>query len=417
MSPGRPSGSGNVRRRRRRASRRVKSRLQNISLGSFGWPLLVLFAVATAFLFVPKLVLLATDEGQLYSDAEQQLHNGQTDAALATATRILEKQPASGKAYLLLARIELDRRNGDAAIDALDNAVVKGVPGEYIHAHLGAALMQTGDYAGASEALQARIIEQDLGLANRLLARLAARAGNLTEARELLDLSRSYDDEDPALWADYALYFDEAGETGLARQALSRARRLAPDNLDILAVAGRLAGQWSGPDAALAYYDRALERAPDDLPLLADKASALGQAGRYQEMLKVAYRMLDISPRDAGAHYLLAWLAVRAEKPELASRMLERAEGMMGDSPAYLLLSGVNDYRRGNYYAAIDRFRLLSRRQPQNARAAKLLALSLMQDGKADAAWRVIAPFAQRPDADNYMRRLAMRIRRNVETD
>ncbi len=378
------------------------------------WPAFIVATLVSLVLFLPALKLLWTDEEAIYEEAQRELATGDPVRAEAAARQLVELRPGSGEAYLLLAKTEIAQHDGKAAIAALDTAHEAGVPGERLHAHLGAARFLAGDLAGADEALNAKVAREDLGLANRLLARLAIDRGELKKARAILDLAHEFAPNDAELWADYAVYFDKVGNRAMAMRAIRQSLRYDPDNLRGLEIAGPLISEKSGPEAGLPYYEQGLDRAPDDLALLESKAKALATAGRYREMLSVTQHMLSVSPDHAGAHYLLAWLAASAGRPALAQSLLEDTDGQLDTMPAFMLLSGIAEYQLQSYNAAAEYFGKLVRSSPDNATARKLLASSLLKSSDPVAAYEAVEPLLADNGGDRLTRRLAAAAKRQI---
>src|SRR3569623_2945584 len=79
---------------------------------------------------------------------------------------------------------------------------------------------------------------------------------------------------------------DHFGALATARQALAR----DPSSPLALELGAQLVRDALGPVAALPLFERALERAPDNVELLGEYAATLADAGRHVDALSVARR-------------------------------------------------------------------------------------------------------------------------------
>lgn len=235
------------------------------------------------------------------------------------------------------------------------------------------------------------------------LGRLQMQEGDLDAATRSFDSALARGRGDARLWVDIGRLRYRTGEHLLALDAAARALELDPANPGALLFRGQLARDSQGLLASLPWFERALEKAPNDLGLLGEYAATLGEAGRNRDMLRVARRMVELDPRDPHAYFFQAVLAARAGHDDLARRLLWRTGGAYDDSPAGWLLAGVLELRTGSPALAIDRFDDLARSQPDNERAALLLGRALLADGEANEVAARFVGAADRPDAPPYL--------------
>jgi cellulose synthase operon protein C len=173
---------------------------------------------------------------------------------------------------------------------------------------------------------------------------------------------------------------------------------------------GRLVRQQFGLMAALPWFERGLQVNPNDLPLLEEYGSTLGEVGRYQDMLAQARKIIQLDSRNPKAFYMQAVIAARAGNYALARRIMERVGGGFGELPGPQMLTALCDYELGNFNQAVDRLAPMVEAQPNNARLRLLLARAMHRSGDHQGAWDIIAPAVNRSDADSYTLSLASRI-------
>lgn len=297
-------------------------------------------------------------------------------------------------------------REGDgvSAEVAARRALAEGKPHSAVDAYLGEAALLQKDYDGARRWLGP--MQFDAASAQRgfyALGRLELIQANYAAAATDFDHALQAGPPDARLWVDIGRMRYAGGEQHLAADAVNRALTIDPREPRALAFQADLIRDSQGFVAALPWFERALQLAPNDLDLMGEYAATLGEAGRYGDMLEVARAMVKLDRTDPRAYFLQAVLAARAANDELARRLLWRTNGEYDDTPAGLLLQGVLEYRDGSTGLAVNKFDDLAQRQPDNELAARLLARALLADGDASEVVARFAAGAARPEASPYM--------------
>jgi tetratricopeptide (TPR) repeat protein len=298
----------------------------------------------------------------------------------------------------------LARGDGIAAEVAAKRAFDAGVPRSEVAATIGEAELLQGDLGDARVWLAGgQFSGATRGRGFHALGRLEMAEGDLAAAARAFDGALESGPGSAQLWVDIGRLRYRAGQHHLAVQAAAKAVAIDPDDPRALEFRAQLTRDSLGVVAALPWFERALGKAPDDLDLLGEYAATLGEAGRHEEMLRVARRMVELDPRHPRAYYLQAVLAARAGLDDLARRLLARTNGAYDDIPAGQLLAGVLELRSGSAALAVERFDALARRQPDNAMAGLLLGRALLANGEANEVVARLGPAADRPDAGAYL--------------
>ncbi len=298
----------------------------------------------------------------------------------------------------------LARGDGIAAEFAARRALDTGAPRSEVAAMLGEAELMQGDLDDARDWLaMGEFSEATRERGFHALGRLEMAEGDLAAAAQAFDQALGSGTGSARLWVDIGRLRYRAGQHYLAVQAAAKAVTIDPDEPRALEFQAQLTRDSIGVVAALPWFERALEKAPDDLELLGEYAATLGESGRHKDMLRVARRMVELDPRHPRAYYLQAVLAARAGLDDLARRLLARTNGAYEDIPAGQLLAGVLELRTGDATLAIERFDELARRQPENATAQLLLGRALLAHGEANEVIVRLGPVAERPDASPYL--------------
>jgi cellulose synthase operon protein C len=302
------------------------------------------------------------------------------------------------------AREELRRGDGIAAEVSLRRALAEGIPRQNVAALMGESQLRQGNIREARRWLEpAEFSSDQRGLGFRMLGRLEMADGDLAAAGRALDLALQEDPDDVELWVDIGRLRYRGGEHIQAIEAAAHALKLGPSNPRALEFCAQLLRDSKGPVAALPLFAAALKIEPNDIGLLGEYAATLGEAGRAKQMLDVTRQMIELDPHDPRPFYLQAVLAARAGNDNLASRLLWRIDDADLESPAALMLRGVLDLRNGNYVSAGARLEELWRLQPDNARAAILVARLLAETGRNRELVERFDALALRADASPYL--------------
>lgn len=328
---------------------------------------------------------------------------------VAAAVLLAVALPVAGSAPVLdglrgKARTALDRGDGIAAEVPLREAVRNGVPADAVRDLVGEALLLEGDRAEARRWLtEGAFVPAAAGNGWHVRGRLELAEGNLQRAAQAFDQALRSMPDDAGLWVDIARLRFSGGEQAQAIAAADHAVRLAPDNVRALELRGMLVREQYGLRAALPWFEAGLRIAPNDKALLGEYAATLGDLGQYRAMLAVCRKLIEVDPKNVRALYLQAVLAARAGKTELARSIMLRTGSALRDMPAAIQLNGILEYRAGNVNLAVEYFDRLSRMQPDNLEAQKMLARALDRQGDYRQILDRFEIMARQPWVSPYM--------------
>ncbi len=338
--------------------------------------------------------------------------------AAALAALLLLAPGAAGqaanleKAAELVAKAQADIAAGDgiAAEVRLKQAMADGAAREAVAAYMGEALIAQGELERARSWLApGRFTAHTAALGFRTLARLERLEGNLPAAGAAFDRVIALTPKDAAMWVEIARLRYAGGEHVLALDAANYAFDLDPTNVRVLELRGQVVRDQRGLVASLPWFEAALARSPDDVPVLGEYAATLGDLGRARDMLAVTRKLLAVDPGNARAFYLQAVLAARAGNDDLARKLLGRVGDRLGEMPGKRLLEGVLELRAGNHVLAAEAFEDLHRRQPGNERILLLLVRSLYLAGEYRQLLIRFSPAGDEPQASPYLLTLLAR--------
>lgn len=326
-------------------------------------------------------------------------------AAAAFAASPTIGQPDAAGQLMIEAQDLLAQGRAPEAEGRLHAALEAGVPRRAVAAQMGRALLAQGKTKEARGWLEAGEFSPHSALAGlRTLASLEMREGRLDRAGDAYNSALALAPNDAGLWADIARFRYVGGEHLLAVEAADHALTLGPDDPAVLLLQAELVRDREGMVPALRWFEKALERSPNDVGILLPYAATLGEAGQAVRMLAVTRQILELDPGNPRAFYLQAVMAARAGDYWLARRLLGRIAGRLDGLPGYRLVRGVAEIGAGNYALAVQVLDPLVAQQPGNRRARDLLARALFLDGEYRLVTDRFADGANREDASAYLR-------------
>jgi tetratricopeptide (TPR) repeat protein len=177
----------------------------------------------------------------------------------------------------------------------------------------------------------------------------------------------------------------EAGAFGRAHEAAVGGLEGAPDDVELLRLAGR-AGVEVGSGDAVERLQRVTELQPDSAEAWRDLADALAAEGRTEEANEAFRKVLEIEPEDEVALTALGHTAFQAGKRDDAVEMLEQVAGRVaGTSTAAISL--VDMYRTlGQPAEALAAARRVAEADPENALALLDVAELALETGDLEQA-------------------------------
>ncbi len=357
-------------------------------------------------LLAPALLWAANDRAEAQAALKYGLayeRAGNLQAASAELARAVAADPGWPDARMALARIMLALGNGLGAEAEVRQARDLGLSADATRVAMAHAALLQGEPARAlTELRDGPIPDRNRAYAARIAGNAHLELGQFNPSRDAFDEAIRLDRNNSQLWADIARFRHANADIGGAAGAIDLALQLNRDNMDAVLVKAMLVREKDGLLPSLGWYERVIKAKPDHIDALIEYAATLGDAGRYHDMLRITRRVLALNAGNARALLLQATLAARAEHYDLAQRILFRIGDPLHDLPAFLLVSAVVEEELGNHNLAASHASRLLDQQPDNFTARRLLALSSLNAGDADDAWRAVLPVQSRPDAGSW---------------
>ncbi|MBI5202258.1 MAG: tetratricopeptide repeat protein [Elusimicrobia bacterium] len=190
-----------------------------------------------------------------------------------------------------------------------------------------------------------------------------------------------------------------------AIELLLEAKRKQPSNVELrrtLVRVYRLSGKF---DAALAEMKSAIDLEPDNIGLIADRASLLCELKRFPEAEAEIRRLVKIDPADQSWPHELAQILFEDKRPEEAFQIFESLiVRQPGDKERWWnLVYSLND--RGYRPRAIERLRAFLQRFPDDLSGEDFLVYMYQQEGQIDRAIDVLKLRIDKNPKDSERRR------------
>ncbi len=358
----------------------------------------------------------------------------QLDLAEREARRSIQYQPDMDKAYILLSRIYLERKDAAGAMQIMQDALNVLPDSTIIHSAYARLLVDLGKPELAYSQFQklASLMPDDadvqfsLGVLALQLERYAQAEehfNNLIKTGKRVDDASFYMgrikemDNKPKAAIDWygrvkrgRYQFDAQvrtvslvagqGELQKARSMLSAMRTSMPKrSVDLYILEGELLRKYSTNEAVVELYNTALKVHPDDLDLLYARALSASAQGRVDVLERDIRTILKQKPDHADALNALGYtLADQTDRYQEALGYIQKALAIKPDSPAILDSMGWVQYRMGNNQEALRYLRRAFDKEQDAEIAAHLMELLWITGQKKEAQKILQGALKKTPD-------------------
>ncbi len=272
---------------------------------------------------------------------------GQTDAALASLSLSIERDPSYAPAWYHVGMNRLESSDVSGAVDALQRAVLLDEREPMYQVGLARALRRAGEPALAAEALAVALeLDPDHPAAHQLmgltlrqlgqeerarvhLARLRTYAADIIRDPWLLDVQKRAVTVDAQL--DFARSFIAAGRLDSALRLLTALAERFPNRAEVFRRLGETHARAGRLPEAGAAYARALDLEPHDASTRSAYAENLLLQGDPARAGAEAARALRDDPDDVNAAVIEAAALLRGGQPQPAAERLRAITAARGD--------------------------------------------------------------------------------------
>ncbi len=363
------------------------------------------------------------DLKQILKSAVEHHQAGQLDAAALGYQRILAVDPTHGDALHLAGCVRYQKRDREAGIALVRQAIAVNPSLAVAHDNLGLMLRDRGDLAEAEAShRRAAVAKPDDPAAQNHLGVVLSRQHRLAEAIECYrraialkpDHAEAYNNLGAALQAqgsldaavdsyrraaaakpDYAeaynnlgLALKKLGRNGEAAENFQRAIAARPSYSAAYVNLGTLLREQGDLDAAIDWFRKAIAAASGSVDAHIGVAFALQQRGRLAEAAESYRRALKLKPDHADALCNLGALLNGFDRPEEAVESYRR---ILADHPEHVAAHcnmGVALMARNEIGGAVECYRRAIAVNPDFADAHWNLSLAQLVQGDFANGWR-----------------------------
>lgn len=304
-----------------------------------------------------------------------------------------------GEAELLgSAKTYLDKKDAKAAVIELKNLLDKNPASGEARLLLGQALLETGDAAGAEAELRRAA---ELNIAEARVVPLRARALLAQgQARKLTEEFGSTELKDPIqdieLQTTLATAYALQGASAEARTAIDKALAISPSYAPAVITSARLKAAEGDADAALAAVNELLGKSPDNVEALQFKGDLLLHAKDDRAGATAAYtKALSLRADLAEVHNALFSMALQQRDVEAAARQLEALKKARPGHATARMMEAQLAFAKNDFKQARELLQPLVQGAPNNVRVLMLAGASELQLGTLQQAEVLLARAVQ----------------------
>lgn len=337
-------------------------------------------------------------DSQAYlDDARSLLQSGDRNGAIVQLKNVLQQDPDSVQARLLLGTIYLEEEQYDEAEKELSKARSLGGDEAVIAPKLATVLLSLNQYQRLLDGVQNPVDAPPAVQA----AVLVRRGRALVELNQLDDATAAFDQAVQTVpdfaeaYLGYALIEIRGGNL---QQALSNVERMLsqmPDSRDALILKGDLLAALEQPEPSHASYEQAVRVAPKNLQARLRLVSSYLAAGNIEAAATAVEQARNIAPRNVLALHMQALVEFRQGHLQAALRQINLVMEVAPDFPPANMLAGSLEYENGDYDLARKHLNVVVNKIPSNVTARKLLAateLKLGNHAEAEDLLQVLDP-------------------------
>jgi putative PEP-CTERM system TPR-repeat lipoprotein len=327
----------------------------------------------------------------LLAQARQFQQQGDTGAALVQLKNALENDPADADARYQIATVYNETGEALAAEKEIRRALGFGYPIDAGMPVLAKALMLQGKYQKVLDETDQASVRNGIELLS-LRGDASLALDKRTAAKEMYERVLFVRPEYPDALIGMGRLAFVNGDAEAARSYAERVLAADPRNTDALLFEGDLLRAQNQPDKALATYDKVLAVNPGHRSAHIEKAYLEIGIGRFD----AAQADLAAARRNAPASLIITYTQALLDYSQgdsaAAQEALQNVLRVAPEHPPSLLLAGAVDLKLGSLNQAEQHLKHYLEKYPNNAYARKMLATTLLRNGKPPSALTVLKP-------------------------
>lgn len=338
-----------------------------------------------------------------YLSKARKFHKAGNDgAAVIELKNALQVDPKNIEARYLMALIDNERGDGQAAEIEIRKALELGLERRKASAVLSQALLLQRKY---------HKVLDDVKPSGNLQAQLAAAIytargdaylglGKRKEARASFEKAIAANPAYPDAYIGLARLAAYANDLAGALDEVNKALKKAPNSTLAWSIKGDLLRFKSGDKAAGKAYRKVLEIDKNNVIARLGLASIDMTSGKLADAKSEIDKAQHVAPDDLRVKYMRAVLEFRSGRYDKAHDQLQQIMKVSSDYMPGVLLMGVVGYELGMYEQAHKSLSVFTARFPANAYAAKFLAATDLKLNNPEGALKALEPVLRRNGKD-----------------
>lgn len=328
-----------------------------------------------------------------YERALKQYEREEYRAAQIELRNALKANPNNAEARLLLARIYLKAGQGIAAQTELEAARRAGVPVDDTRVEMGRALLFQQQYQPALNELDlARVPAAARSEALELRGLAYMGLGDDPKGLETLLEAREANPGNVNAHIALARFYAGKNQRADAVASIDQALAIEPDHAGALVLKGDLTRNIEGLEAALPFFERAIEAQPDNLAARLERAATLIDLKRDDDArgeIDFVYKRVPDHPL---AHYLSSVLKARAGDFAGANELMNQTKGALDGYLPATQFRGILAYQLGQFEQAQSLLSRVVSAVPRSFAARRIYGATLLRLGNAQGAVDALQP-------------------------
>lgn len=354
-------------------------------------------AVLSAMLVVALLAGCSDKPEALVGQAKESLAKRDRNAAIIQLKNALQANPDLGEARLLLGNALLDQGDPAAAEKELRRARELKVPDDQVVPPLARAMIMLNENKKVIDEFGKLQLATPDGRADlaAALAQANVIAGNTELAKSLYAEAQKAVPGHPTATLGEALIKANSGDRPGAMAMVESVIAKHPTLLEAWQLKGDIASLQGQNENAIAAYRKSLELRPDQLLAHVRIASILIQQGKTQEAHAQIEEMKKLAPKHPQTLYLQALLSFREKNYIAARESIQLQLRALPDNVAGLVLSGSIEYHLGAYGQAEAALQKALSQVPKQRLARMMLVNTYLRNRQPTKALDTLKPLLE----------------------
>ncbi len=316
-----------------------------------------------------------------YEKALQSFHENKINETFIHLKNALKENSAHLPSKILLAKVHVLRKEGNSALDYIQEAIELGADLNLITLTQAQAYILNRDYLKLLALTELKLSEQNKFELILLKATAYQSIEQDNDALIKYQQALVMQPNNIVALSGIASFHLRQGNIKKVNQFLSQIEKIAPDSSAYLYIRGQLFEQDNKNNKALGYFEKAYQQSPSNALISRSLANIYIKLGKYAKARTIVNDILKNTPHEPFIMLLNARLyTINNESGladdaynELVNKLLLVPSNIMEQMPELLYISGLADYMMGSYENAQQKLKKYINTKSNNINAIELL--------------------------------------------